>query len=88
MKIKVIDPLVITPTVLPDAQRTKDYNEKLTVTGGVPPYTWSPVSGLPTSIQALPNNADLLLQGNVNAENNDYTFTVKVTDANGNTVEA
>lgn len=88
MKIKVIDPMVISPSTLPDAQRTKDYNQKLTVTGGVPPYSWEIIDGaLPTSIQGLQNNSEFLLQGNVNAVNNDYFFTVKVTDANGNSVQ-
>lgn len=88
MNIRVIEPMIITPSVLPDAQRTKDYNQTLTVTGGTAPYHWELVNGsLPTSIQLLENNNTALLQGNVNADVNTYQFTIKVTDANGNSVQ-
>ena len=56
----------------------------LQATGGVPPYTWSAVAGLPSGMTL---SSDGILQGTVRLTNPGvFNVTVKVADANGSVV--
>ena len=72
----------ITTTTLPDGTVKVPYSATLTATGGTAPYTWSRVSG------SLPPGLALAANGKVSGtptKEGTYDFTVKVTDAKGET---
>ncbi len=73
--------LAVATTTLPDGTVGAAYSAALAATGGVSPYTWTVVSG------ALPPGVSLVaatgaLTGTPTKQGR-YTFTVRVTDANG-----
>ncbi|SRR6266576_240303 len=73
--------LAITTVSLPDATIGAAYSVTLTASGGVPPYTWSIISG------ALPDGLSMDLDGNITGTPTTqgvYTFTVQVVDPIGN----
>ena len=75
-------PVCVTTTTLPDGTVTVPYSAKLTAVGGTAPYTWSVVSG------SLPPGLALAANGTVSGtptKAGTYDFTVKVTDAKGQT---
>ena len=66
-------------TALPDATEEKSYAAILTATGGVPPYTWSLVSG-----SNLPGGLRLSVDGVITgtpAVDGPYSFAVRVRDS-------
>ena len=73
-------PLTITTTTLPNGVQGQAYpSTQLTATGGVPPYTWSVLSG------SLPNGLALsssgVITGTPTTPGVDNTFTVQVQDS-------
>lgn len=71
-------PLTIQSTSLPPGQTGAPYNASLVATGGMPPYTWSLVSGsLPQGLSLAANGA---ATGTV-LQVGSFTFTAKVTDS-------
>ena len=65
----------------PSGQAAVAYSDTLSVTGGTGPYTWAVSSGsLPSGLTLTPSTG--VLSGTPTAAGL-YTFTVKVTDANG-----
>lgn len=78
--LRVIAPLSIETTVLPQVLGARPYRFQLEASGGVPPYEWSLGSGdLPPGITL---GADGLLQG-MSAMVADYEVTVRVRDSEG-----
>jgi len=76
------NPPVITTTSLADAVQNSAYTSTLAATGGVPPYSWSLVSGsLPPGLTL---SAAGVISGNPNASG-PSGFTVGVTDADNQT---
>jgi hypothetical protein len=70
-------PLVFSPTTLPDGTYGSGYNQTLTVTGGMMPYSFSVTSGaLPPGISLSPGG---MLNGNPTAAGA-YSFTVTAQD--------
>ena len=73
--------ITITTTTLPDGDYGDAYSEQLLSAGGTGPNTWTIISG------ALPGGLSLstsgLLVGTPTESGPDFTFTVQVTDANG-----
>ncbi len=75
-------PVCVTTTTLPDGTVKVPYSAKLTAVGGTAPYTWSRISGsLPPGLALAANGA---VTGTPTKEGI-YDFTVKVTDAKGQT---
>jgi hypothetical protein len=73
----------ITNTALPDGAANIAYSTTLGATGGITPYTWSVTAGaLPTGLSL--NGTTGIISGTPTAIG-DYTFTVQVADASGNT---
>ena len=72
-------PLTITTTTLPNAYWVLPYRATLVATGGVPPYTWSLVSGYPPPGYKL-NPSTGLISGNTPLAGT-FSFTVQVTDS-------
>jgi hypothetical protein len=70
---------VITTTSLPNGTKNVTYNQNLSVSGGLAPYTWS-ISGAPSWLTLSSSG---VLSGKPTASGA-YTFTVKVTDSLGN----
>jgi|GEM_PF-2274485 len=82
--------LQITSTVLPNATVGQPYSYQLQVSGGTGPYTWTTLSTTYPSVCCVLgiNSAGLFgTQSNANVVNpaGTYSWTVQVTDANGNT---
>jgi len=76
-------PLMITTTTLPNAYWVLPYRATLAATGGVPPYTWSVVSGhLPPGYQL--NASTGVISGNTPLSGT-FSFTAQVTDSEQNT---
>lgn len=70
--------LIIEPESLPNATEDEPYSETFTVAGGVPPYTFTAVSG------ALPDGLTLSASGTLSGtptEDDTFTFTIRVRDA-------
>jgi uncharacterized protein (TIGR03437 family) len=76
-----VEPLRITsPVALPDGATGTVYLQTMTAAGGVPPDTWSLVSGtLPSGLQV---NASGVVTGTPSTAGS-YSFTLQVTDAAG-----
>ena len=73
--------LVITTTSLPDGAVDLAYSQTLAATGGLPPYTWSTVSGsLPSGLSL--NSSSGVISGTPTATGTS-NFTVRVTDSQG-----
>lgn len=73
---------VISTTVLPDGQIGALYNGGLIAAGGSLPYVWSIISGeLPPGLEL---DAFLGLITGTPTSNGSYVFTIRVSDANGN----
>jgi hypothetical protein len=76
-------PLVITTTSLPNGTRFVPYNAQVNVTGGVPGYQFSLLSGsLPAGVTL--NSSTGVISGVPTAAGT-FSFTVRVTDQAGNT---
>jgi len=70
---------IVGDTGLPSAEEEKSYAAILTATGGVPPYTWSLVSG-----SSLPSGLRLSVDGVITGTplvNGPYRFAVQVRDS-------
>jgi hypothetical protein len=75
---------VITTTSLPNAPVGSAYTPALAATGGTAPLVWSLLSGtLPPGAPAVSFNGSGQFSGIPNGSNGLYSFTVKVTDADG-----
>ncbi|MGD9045012.1 MAG: PQQ-dependent sugar dehydrogenase, partial [Desulfobacterales bacterium] len=73
-------PLVIQTDSLPDALINQSYNQILQASGGLPPYSWTIVSGtLPPGLSLNPNGT---ISG-IPIQQWKYTFTVEVSDTDG-----
>jgi hypothetical protein len=73
--------LIVTTQSLPNATVGTPYGATLTATGGLPPYTWSIISG------SLPPGLVLDSSGNITGTPTvagTYNFTVQVVDPLGN----
>jgi hypothetical protein len=75
--VTLIPPVQITTTSLPGGTAGTAYNASLAATGGVAPYTWSAVSGLPAGLSL---SATGTISGTPTTAGS-YNVTVKVTDA-------
>jgi len=72
--------LNVTTTQLPAAQAAQNYNQTIAVTGGVTPYTFSISSGnLPSGLTLNPNSG--VISGIPAQANQEFNFTVKITDS-------
>lgn len=81
LTVIVRDTLLVTTASLPDGYLTNAYSQTLGGSGGKTPYTWSVSSGaLPAGITL--DTSSGALTGTPTAANT-YSFTIKVTDANG-----
>jgi hypothetical protein len=80
--MSLVPPLAITNATLPNGTTGVLYSATLTATGGIPPYTWSLVSGaLPPSLSLTPSSG--LISGTPTTAGS-YTFTVQARDTAGN----
>ena len=73
----------VTTTSLPNGTNGVAYNQTLAAFGGQPPYAWTNISG------TLPPGLTLATNGVISGtptNNGTFNFTVRVTDANNNTV--
>ncbi len=66
-----------------DAQQCGSYNDSITITGGVLPYTCSLISGsLPSALSLTTLGSSCVVSGStVEATQPSYTFTIRVTDS-------
>jgi hypothetical protein len=74
-------PLVVTTNSLPGATVGTPYSATLTASGGLPPYTWSIISG------SLPPGLSMDSSGNITGTPTTagtYNFTAQVVDPIGN----
>jgi len=72
-------PLSISPSSLPSGTTASAYSTSLSVTGGIPPYTWSQTSGqLPSGLAFAPGTATI---SGIPVLVTSSTFTVQVTDS-------
>jgi len=70
----------ITPVVLPDGEVGVYYNEQLTVTDGLPPYSWEVVAGdMPDGVSLDPSSGAITGTPTL-AGTGHYIFTARVTD--------
>jgi hypothetical protein len=77
---------ITTPSLLPSAPVQIPYNVTLEASGGTPPYSWAKVGfELPDGITLSNAGALTGTATNQQTENGGYQFTVKVTDAKGQT---
>lgn len=78
-----VNPVIIsiTPQLLPDAKQNYAFTQQLTATGGQAPYSWTALDSLPIGMTLT---ATGLLSGTPTTSGTS-TFTVQVTDDNGNT---
>ncbi|MBK8092606.1 MAG: putative Ig domain-containing protein [Verrucomicrobiaceae bacterium] len=73
-------PMDIDPDSLPEAVVGQNYNQQLTVTGGVPGYTWSRTSGaFPTGMSI---NSSGLISGIPTSAAGNYSVTITARDSN------
>ncbi len=81
-----VDPagVVVLTTSLPNGQDTRAYGPvSLSAGGGAAPYTWAIINGVAPTGLALAANGEL--SGTLASPSAYYTFSVRVTDANGGT---
>lgn len=76
------EPLSIVPADL-TATNGLPYAFALTAEGGLPPYTWSALGGLPTGLSLSSSG---VVSGTPRAEPGDYSVAVRVTDDTGDVV--
>ncbi|SEL93661.1 Uncharacterized conserved protein, contains a C-terminal beta-barrel porin domain [Pseudoxanthomonas sp. GM95] len=76
--------VAVTTSTIPNATAGKDYQAALTATGGVAPYTWSLIDGMPAGIVLSESG---VLSGSANTDGT-FSIQVRVTDAAGQTDEA
>jgi hypothetical protein len=80
------NPLIITTTSLPSGTVGTSYSASLTASGGKTPYSWSIVQNqLPPGLVLAAKSGSI---SGTPTEPADFTFTVEVTDARGNTASA
>ncbi len=78
-KEPTVDPLALVTSALPDGALASAYDQKLEVTGGLPPYKFLVKNGaLPDGLQLLPDQGRIT--GNLGAPGA-HTFSVELTDA-------
>jgi hypothetical protein len=71
----------ITPATLPGGNVGTPYNQSVSVTGGLGPYTWSISSGTrPAGVNFTPGTTSATLSG-IPTTSTTYNFTVMVTDS-------
>jgi hypothetical protein len=71
--------LLIAPVTLASATEGVAYSQLLPVSGGVPPYTWTALSGnMPAGIQLAGSSGSV---SGTTGESGAFTFTVQVTDS-------
>jgi hypothetical protein len=80
-----VPPLEIDSSGLPDAVVGTSYAESLIASGGMPPYTWSIVSG--SLAPGLSLSADGIITGTPSVPGN-FAFSVAVTDSQGRSEQA
>jgi len=73
-------PTVVT-TTLPNSARNNSYNQTISITGGLAPFTWSATGSLPPGLSMSTSG---VIIGEPTARGT-FNFTVKVTDSLGNT---
>jgi hypothetical protein len=80
LTIQQTAPLTITTTTLPNGVQGQNYpSAQLSATGGVPPYTWSLLTGsLPNGLTLNPSGS---ITGTPTTPGVDNTFTVQVADS-------
>jgi hypothetical protein len=78
LSIVVAAPLDVTTTNLPDSETGEPYSAGLSASGGVPPYTWTAVSGLPAGLSL--DSGTGVVSGEPSAQGG-YSITVDVTDS-------
>lgn len=78
--LSVYDPLGATTTSLPDAGLDTPYLQTVTMTGGLPPYSWVGSGSFPPGIALSPATGEI---SGATATAGVYDFTVTVVDANG-----
>jgi len=79
INIQQPQPLEITPSSLPAGTTAVAYSTALSVAGGIPPYTWSLVSGqLPSGLIFAPGTATI---SGIPVLSTSSAFTVSVTDS-------
>ncbi|MBD9403713.1 putative Ig domain-containing protein [Acidovorax sp. ACV02] len=74
-------PPVFADVDLGDVTKEVPFTSLLTVTGGLPPYTWS-ATGLPAGLSVDPSTGLLSGKASKDAEEREYRATVTVTDKN------
>ena len=89
MAVPVVDAVAQTPLTIADAELSATngvpYAYALQAEGGVPPYTWTALGGLPSGLTLNPSG---VISGTPKAPAGDYTVAVQVTDATGKPVTA
>ncbi|MGH3159031.1 MAG: putative Ig domain-containing protein [Streptosporangiaceae bacterium] len=78
LSITVAAPLAVTTNSLPGSEVAEPYSAGLSASGGVPPYTWTVVSGLPPGLSL--NTGTGMVSGMPGSEGG-YAITVDVTDS-------
>ncbi len=75
--------LTITTTSLPGGSINTSYNQSISASGGVTPYSWTITSGsLPPGLSYGTNNNAMQISGTPTSTGS-YTFTAQVTDSEG-----
>jgi len=81
-------PLSFLTTTLPDATEDSSYSQKVNVTGGTSPYTWSIVSGsLPDGL-TLKTSTGIISGTPDDDTTGSYSFSIRVTDSSTSTLSA
>jgi len=84
LTLKIEPPPVITTTSLQSATLNQAYSQPVTATGGVPPLSWTVVSGsLPAGLSLAASNTDTVNIVGKPTTGGNSTFTIGVTDATG-----
>ncbi|WDD99369.1 putative Ig domain-containing protein [Thalassomonas actiniarum] len=78
LRLELINPppLAISTQVLPDAIAGEDYQQNLTATGGLPPYSWSALDPLPAGLSLSPQG---LLSG-IPETGGNFSFQIQLSD--------
>ncbi len=72
--LRILSPLTITPATLPAAGVGFPYSVNLSVSGGIPPYTWGTANGIPSPPAGLTFDAAGVLSGTPTTTGNFVTF--------------